>query len=183
MLCFTWFFCPLISSLLPHFCAQPVLGFQLCSPWQLEHYNDSFSTLQFVESLMQKERKEGEAGSEQRWHLLPPGSAEALRKQSKFSCFSDGWGSCRSSSAARDHSPWNSPSGGQRLGLAFCRWCSHRPMKAVPRTAKPVGDPSRTGSSMAGPAPGHRERESSSEKCSLHKQVKTQGVRDGASGF
>lgn len=28
-----------------------------------------------------------------------------------------------------------------------------------------------------------RERESSSEKCSLHKQVKTQGVRDGASGF
>lgn len=63
MLYLTWFCCPLISSLLAHFCAQPVLGSQLGPPWQLEHYNNSFSTLQCC-GVADAEGKEGRLGAE-----------------------------------------------------------------------------------------------------------------------
>lgn len=142
---------PLVSSLLPHPCASPCWALSSAVP-------GSWSTTR-IPSLpcslwsgwcRSKGGKEGEAGSEQRWHLLPQQKLYRSKANSAASLVAVG--------AAGGHSPWNSAGRGCRLGLALCRWCSHSPMKAEPRTAQPVRDPSRMGSSTAGPAPAHTER-------------------------
>lgn len=152
----------------------PSQSSQLCCPWQLEHYKDSFSSLQLVEWLMQKERQEGRRGRL---------GAEVA---SPSPCLS------RSSTEAKQTQPllWGLQELLESQPVEFSRQGTAAGLGSVPLVQPQPQDSSAQHSTGSEGAQQdrqqhgrtstctHTHREWSTEKCPLHKQINTQEVGD-----